>query len=238
MSKQTVLLIEDNEKLNEINRRALVGKGYEVMTALSLAAARERLSQTEPDVILLDVVLPDGFGFDFCEEIRGKTDAHIIFLTSRRSHDDKLKGLSLGGDDYVTKPFKIDELILRVASAMRRRVNETRKRRSGTEFGNLTLDSLTGRAYIDSIDIMLTKTEFAMLNVFAQNEGKIISAELVYEKVWKQPLLGDTRSLRKRVSDMRGKLNSYNCTHNINNIYGVGYCFEKQTAKESGGETV
>lgn len=105
-----VLLIEDNVKLNEINRRALESQGYSVTTALTLAAAREHLARFAPDVILLDVVLPDGSGYDFCREIRRSTDAHILFLTPRREHEEKLRGISLGGDDYITKPFRLDVL--------------------------------------------------------------------------------------------------------------------------------
>ena len=234
-SSKTVLLVEDNEKLNEINRRALESKGYQVRTALTLAQAWASLAQTDPDVILLDVVLPDGDGFSFCEEVRDKTDAHIIFLTSRREHEDKLRGLSLGGDDYITKPFRLDELLLRVASAMRRRGKESQKRQSAIEavpstltVGNLTLDFITGQATADDTDLPLTKMEFILLGVFSHNVGRVMSAEEIYEKAWKRPMHGDKGSLRKRISETRAKLKSGNCTHNINNVYGVGYCFERQ----------
>ena len=119
--KGTVLLVEDNAELNNNNTRSLKLLGYEVFAALTLSAARACLHRVEPDIILLDVVLPDGDGIDFCAEIRGATGAHILFLTSRTEREDILRGLAVGGDDYITKPFSSEELFARVEAAMRRR---------------------------------------------------------------------------------------------------------------------
>jgi len=119
--KGTVLLVEDNTELNNNNSRSLKLLGYDVFAALTLSAARACLHRVEPDIILLDVLLPDGDGIDFCAEIRGATGAHILFLTSRTEHGDILRGLAVGGDDYITKPFSSEELFARVEAAMRRR---------------------------------------------------------------------------------------------------------------------
>jgi DNA-binding response OmpR family regulator len=113
----TILLVEDNEKLNEGTKRMLEGEGYTVFCALTLEAAGAHIRQKEPDIILLDVGMPDGDGFSFCKEIREQTDAHIIFMTARREHSDVVHGLGLGGDDYIKKPFVLDELLGRVAAA-------------------------------------------------------------------------------------------------------------------------
>lgn len=119
--KGLVLLVEDNAELNANNARVLRMLGYEVHPALSLAEARAWLEKHEPDIILLDVMLPDGDGIDFCAGIRGATGAHILFLTARTEHADLVLGLANGGDDYITKPFHPEELLARVEAAMRRR---------------------------------------------------------------------------------------------------------------------
>jgi DNA-binding response OmpR family regulator len=141
---KTVLLVEDNEKLNAINRRALEGEGHRVLTALTLVQARERLAENDPEVILLDVLLPDGNGIDFCGEIRGDTDAHILFLTSRTEHEDRIRGLDTGGDDYITKPYKLEEMLSRVRSAMRRRDMPPAR---VIARGPLTLDVIAAHAF-------------------------------------------------------------------------------------------
>jgi DNA-binding response OmpR family regulator len=116
----TVLLVEDNPKLNEINRRALEKAGCAVLTALTLHEARAYMAQNAPDVILLDVMLPDGDGINFCGEIRDATDAHILFLTSKTEYENRVRGLETGGDDYITKPYKLEEMLARVNAALRR----------------------------------------------------------------------------------------------------------------------
>ncbi len=226
MNSRTVLLVEDNGKLNEINRRALEKKGYEVLTALTLKEARGLLGRSRPDVILLDVMLPDGNGMEFCGEIRGLTDAHIIFLTSRAEHVDQMRGLDFGGDDYITKPFRLDMMIKRVESAMRRR-GMTGTPSASVAKGNLRLDALAGRAFINETDILLQPKEFAVLNFFFQNEGKTVSAEAIYENVWGQPMGGDNSAVIRRVHSLRSKLTEGNCDFKISNVYGKGYRFEK-----------
>lgn len=123
-NKGTILLVEDNAELNANNARTLSMLGYAVHPALTLAQARAWLGNNEADVILLDVMLPDGDGIDFCAEIRGeplRTAAHILFLTAKMGHADRVRGLADGGDDYITKPFHPEELLARIEAAMRRR---------------------------------------------------------------------------------------------------------------------
>jgi DNA-binding response OmpR family regulator len=133
-----VLLVEDNKKLNDGNRRALEKEGYTVYCALTLSAAREHLSRIKPDIIILDVGMPDGDGFSFCEEIRPATTAHIIFLTARREHSALDQGFGAGGDDYIKKPFRLKELLHRVTAAMRRKGAISQPPQT-IKTGNLTL---------------------------------------------------------------------------------------------------
>ncbi len=225
MDKLTVLLVEDNRALNEANRRAFEGEGYEVMAALTLAAAREWLSRREPDCILLDVLLPDGNGIDFCEAIRRVTNAHIIFLTSRKEQMDKLRGLSLGGDDYIVKPFDLDELLARVASAMRKK-ERMREPPKTLVLGRLTLDLQSDRALLNGEDMTLTPKEFSLLYFFARHINETIDAGRLYQYVWGQPMCDNVSAIKTTVSRLRNKLEGSGYT--VVSLRGEGYRFEQE----------
>jgi DNA-binding response OmpR family regulator len=226
MDKRNILLVEDNEALNEGNRRALEAEGYGVLSALTLREAREHLYRYDPDVILLDVLLPDGSGFDFCEEIRHFTTAHIIFLTSRKEHEDQLRAMLLGGDDYISKPFKLDIMLARVSSAMRRR--EMSKTPPKTlALGDLVLDLLSDRALLKNEDLLLTPKEFSLLYFFAQHINETIGAALLYRHVWGQPMGDNVSAIRKTVSRLRSKIEGSGYTVTSNR--GDGYRFGQET---------
>jgi len=222
MEQYTVLLVEDNEDLNEINRRALEVEGYEVLTALTLAAAREHLANRAPDVILLDVLLPDGNGIDFCGKIQGRTDAHIIFLTSRLEHENRIRGLDTGGDYYMTKPYKLDEMLSNVRAAVRRRNKAQTK---ALTFGSITLDITLNRAFNNGVDLNLQPKEFSLLRLLAENVGKILNTEYIYETVWGMPMVGNNKAVINTVFKLRKHLEDSGFT--ITTEYGKGYCFEQ-----------
>jgi DNA-binding response OmpR family regulator len=226
MDKRTVLLVEDNEALNEGNRRALLAAGYDVMAARTLKEARECLARGDPDVILLDILLPDGNGMDFCEEIRPAATAHIIFLTSRKEHEDQLRGMSLGGDDYITTPFKLDLMLARVSSAMRRRGMAQQPPRT-LALGDLVLDLLSDRALLKNEDLILTPKEFSLLYYFLQHINETVSAQVLYGHVWGQPMGEDHSAVRKTVSRLRSKLEGSGYTVAVHR--GGGYRFEPET---------
>ena len=221
-SKGIILLIEDNEKLNDANSRAIKLRGYETLTAAALAEAREILSLSEPDVILLDVMLPDGDGFDFCEEIRGKTKAHILFLTAKTEHADKVRGLTAGGDDYIMKPFHPEELLARIASVMRRRAMDNQSVKT-LSIGNLALDIVAAQAFVNGADLVLSQREFALLLLFAQNENETMSAETLYEKAWGTTMANDKNTLQATISKLRKKIKSSG--YDVVAFRGQGYVF-------------
>jgi len=221
--KGLILLIEDNEDLNSVNRRALEMRDYDVLTALNLAEARRLLASHDPDVILLDVMLPDGNGFEFCDEIRDATTAHIIFLTARAEQEDMLRGFQGGGDYYITKPFHPEGLLSRVEAAMRRRAMDNKPPRE-IRRGSLKLDLVANRAYVGTEDLFLTQKEFAFLRLLVSNEGKSLSASEIYENVWKLPLLGDKNAIQTVASRLRRKLGT--CGYTVTALRGQGYVFE------------
>ena len=223
-NKGLVLLVEDNDGLNRSNSRMLTMRGYNVAAALTLAEARLRLAEAQSDIILLDVELPDGNGIDFCEEIRGRTTAHILFLTAKLEHENMVQGLNNGGDDYITKPFHPEELLARIDAAMRRRMIDKKPVHVITK-GALTLDIMATQAFIGGEDLALTPKEFSLLLLLVQNEGNILSAEFVYEKAWNQPLNGDKNSIRIAISRLRSKIES--AGYIIQTLRGQGYVFAK-----------
>ena len=220
--KPVVFMIEDDPGMLFLNRTNLARHGIETISAESLSKAREMLSKPF-DLILLDILLPDGNGLDFVPEIRAVTDVPILMLTSKREEADIVKGLLGGGDDYMTKPFRNEELCARIAALLRRAEMVKTHGRKVTK-GLLKLDTLTGRAYLSGEDLLLTQKEFALLLMLAQNEGKLLPKEHLYETIWNQPMAGDDRAVRKQLSKVRSKLAGSG--YSISVSRGEGYCFE------------
>jgi len=220
--KGYVLLVEDNIELNDANSRALELCGYEVYAALNLEKARQYLLWMEPDVILLDVMLPDGSGFDFCKEIREKTTAHILFLTARADHDDMMQGMISGGDAYITKPFHPEEMLVKVDAAMRRRradkVQIIKK-------GSLELDIIAIQAFDDGKSLGLTPIEFSLLLLLVKNEGQSLDSDFIYETVWKAPAIKNKNALQTAISKLRSKIKHTDYSITVQRHHG--YIFEK-----------
>ena len=168
-------------------------------------------------------MLPDGDGMDFCGEIRSSTRAHILFLTAKTEQADILRGLALGGDDYITKPFHPKELHARAEAVMRRRSMSMAEQI--IKKGALTLDVVAAQAYVEDTDLLLQPREFALLLLLAQNEGEIMGAETLYEKAWGRPLAGDRNTLQVTVSKIRKKIEP--AGYDIAVVRGKGYVFVK-----------
>ena len=215
-----ILLVEDNLKILDANRRIFEEYGYTILMAETLQQARKHLITTEPDVVVLDVMLPDGNGFDFLCELRETCAAPVLFLTAKDEREDKLRGLRAGGNDYITKPYDIDELRERVVNFH----HFARRLPPRLKLGELELDTAASMAFVFGKDLALSPKEFALLRLFVQKEGTILSAEYLYEKVWKAPLTNDTQAVRATVSRLRTKLTDSGYT--ITSLRNEGYCFE------------
>lgn len=227
MKKNTgkrILLVEDNAKILRGNRRMLEWEGYAVSEAMTLDEARAHLTEEFPDVIVLDIMLPDGSGLDFIRELRKSTRAGIpvLMLTGLTTQEDILRGLKSGGDDYLTKPYNFEILLARVEALLRRseRVPDRIAK------GRLTLDMAASVASLDDVDLLLTQKEFALLLIFVQNLERFIDGEYLYEKVWKQPLTNDNNALKSSIKRLRSKINGSGWQ--ITWSRGEGYCFEKE----------
>jgi len=223
--KGLILLVEDSKRINSANAKALRMKGHEVVVAERLSEAREHLAGSDFDVILLDVMLPDGDGFGFGAEIRAKVEAHLIYVTAKNTLEDKICGLKSGGDAYLTKPYHIEEMLAMVEAGIRRMKMGKAPVGQTTKKGSLRLDAASLRAYMNEVDIMLTAREFSMLQMFFGRENEVIPAKELYEKVWGQKMAGDKTAVQVTVARLRKKIG--NSEYTISTSYNKGYVFER-----------
>jgi len=222
MNRKTILLVEDDKKVQSFNKRLLAGEGFAVQTAITLADAGAFLARQTPDIIVLDIGMPDGNGVDFLKELRHTSTIPVLMLTGYGESSDVLKGFDSGCDDYLKKPYKFTELLARIKRLLYRveLVPETVTR------GRLTLKPAPMIAMLDGEDILLTQKEFSLLMLFTQNEGKTMNAEYIYEKVWGREMLGDDRALQQRISSLREKIEESGYV--IATVRGEGYRFEQK----------
>lgn len=203
MKKAKLLMVEDEADVLAINREYFEGKGYEVVPAITLEQARFQLEEHSPDLILLDVMMPDGSGLEFCSELRRKTNAPVIFLTCRDENESVVRGLLQGGDDYVTKPYDLNVLNARVAAQLRRTGVMTAGR---IELYPLTIDFLSGEADLDGEIISLTQKELQLLGCFALFAGRRLSYDEIYRRAWGGSSPGAARTIAVHVANLRKKL--------------------------------
>ena len=207
-----ILLVEDNEHIMRINAEYLSGKGYELEKAYSLRQAEEKIAKGEPDLIVLDVMLPDGDGIRFCGELRKEHHMPILFLTAKVQKADIIAGLGQGGDDYLTKPYDLDEFGMRIEALLRRAKPPVEQFQS-YEIGPLRFDMITSRVFINGEELNLTGKEFALLFCLAHNKGRVVSKEELCETVWgvhskaEDAMLWTTLSrLKKKLTDFEDRL--------------------------------
>ena len=178
-----ILMVEDDSTIAFGVKYALEQEGFNVDICKDLESSRENIEKKEYDIILLDVMLPDGNGYDLCKEIRNIQDTTIIFLTACDEEVNIVMGLDIGGDDYITKPFRVRELISRIKAVLRRRGknNESKK---VLKFGNLSIHTLEARVYKNGEEVFLTSVEYKLLLILIQNKNTVLSRSQILEKLW------------------------------------------------------
>ena len=217
--KPRILMIEDETDVLALNRRFFEPQGYEVCCAKTLAEARACIYETPPDLILLDVQLPDGSGYEFCAEVRGITAAPILYLTCLGRDEDVVRGLLAGGDDYITKPYSLDVLSARVIAALRRGGFANAGR---IEKPPLVIDLLTGRVTLDGSDIVLSQKELQLLSFLVCHAGREFTADELYAAIWGAGSSPST--VRTHISNLRSKVRENNYFE-ILMTPGKGYTF-------------
>jgi DNA-binding response OmpR family regulator len=230
--KPLILIVEDDADMARLNARMLKRKGYDVLLAFNAAEARTLAASNTPDLFVLDIELPDGDGFTLCKEIRQDSDAPVLFLTGRKTTEDKVTGMNTGGDYYLTKPYNMDEFAAVIARQLQK-ADETRNKLDKavrdaiiTTRGSLTLNIPQSRAIVNGYDTELTPKEFAVLLLLVQNEGKELTGEAIYESVWGTTMNGDSTTIRVHISRLKKKLNEENTDEfSILSGLGKGYTF-------------
>jgi two-component system response regulator RegX3 len=219
-----ILLVEDEATISEPLAESLGRDGFEAEVAATLADAREAIRREPPDLVLLDVMLPDGDGRDLAREIRQGSDVPIVMLTARGEEIDRVLGLELGADDYVVKPFSSRELTARIRAVMRR--GRAPEQRSPLQIGALRLDPASRTVTKDGDPIVLAAREFDLLHLLMANAGEVLRRERIMDEVWDPHWFGPTKTLDVHISWLRKKTED-DVSHPtyITTIRGVGFRF-------------
>jgi two-component system response regulator RegX3 len=227
MSRRRVLLIEDEHSIAEPLADALERDGFEVHAAGSAAEGLEMFSARAPDLVLLDVMLPDGDGRDVLREIRQRSRTPVVMLTARGEEMDRVLGLELGADDYVTKPFSAAELVARMRAVLRRSATEPVPASGGTlERGDVVMNLDTRIVMRDGERVELTVKEFELLRVLLEHAGKLVKRDDLVSEVWDPNWFGSTKTLDVHVSSLRKKLgDDPGSPRYIHTVRGVGFRF-------------
>jgi len=216
----TILVVDDEPNILELAKLYLEQEGYHVEGVGNGNDALSKLNSIKPSLIVLDLMLPDIDGFEVCRQIRKKSDIPILMLTARKEDVDKIVGLELGADDYLTKPFNPRELIARV-KAILRRYKAGVKSGEAIEVGNLRIDPARREATIDGQPLRLRTKEFDLLAALAQNPGVVLTRDRLLEMVWETDYYGETRTIDIHVNHLREKLSGANVS--IETVRGIGY---------------
>ena len=211
-----ILLVEDNSTIQETNKALLeeVG-GYSVSLAMNLNEARQRIMESVPDLIVLDVLLPDGNGLDLLKELKQTMDTPVLFLTALSESGDEIKCIKEGGDDYIAKPYKNSVLLVRIEKILNQkqkvdeRIKTAVQHATGVmEYGPLTVNNITKRAYLSGVDAKLTPKEFSLLTYFLGNVGRHLTAKDIYEEVWGQDAISQVDTVKVHIKELRKKLHT------------------------------
>ena len=225
---QKILLIEDEPDIRKTLEYNIARDGYDVITAPSLSEGRNHLNSSSFSLILLDLMLPDGSGLDLCREIKSdkeKTATPIIILTAKDDEVDKVVGFELGADDYVTKPFSVRELILRIKAVLKRGDRKQENLEVQRQFGDLLIDVDSHEVFVNDQSITLTALEFKLLRQLVDRRGRVQSRDQLLSDVWGYSADVTTRTVDTHIKRLREKLGSMG--KYVQTIRGVGYKFTR-----------
>lgn len=227
MNNEKILIVDDEEHIVELIKFNLEANGYKTITASNGLEALELAKNEKPDLVLLDIMLPGLNGNDVCKEIRKDTEIStmpIIMITAKGEELDRILGLELGADDYVTKPFSVRELMARIKAVLRRTkveaVNDT------YSFGNVSIDFNKHEVMKNGEKVELTLKEFELLQILIKNRGRVLTRDLLLDKIWGYEFIGETRTIDVHIRYLRKKIEDDDKNPKfIETIRGVGYRF-------------
>lgn len=226
MSK--ILIVEDEEKIARFVELELKHEGYEVIKTDDGRSGLEIAEKGEVDLVLLDIMIPELNGLEVLRRIRKKSDIPIIMLTARDAVMDKVSGLDAGADDYITKPFAIEELLARIRTALKKRVVIKNENSDVLEFKNLSLDKLKHKVMYGSKEIILTNREFNLLEILLENKNIVLTRDILMEKLCGYDFAGETNIIDVYVRYLRTKIDDEFNIKVITTVRGVGYVIKDE----------
>ncbi len=206
MNGRHILVVDDEESLLEVISYSLQEAGFKVSTATDAKKARELLEKQDPSLLILDIMLPDESGFELCRAIRAKSNIPILILSAKTEEVDRILGLELGADDYVTKPFSPRELVSRVKALLRRSEGEGKRESNVIKIKDLRIDLESHQIFLKSKLLYLTNLEFQILVLLARNPGKVFSRLAILNYLWDGRFVGDERTIDVHIHNLREKL--------------------------------
>ena len=225
----TVLVVEDEDSFVEALSIGLKREGFRVQVARDGAEALDVFDAVQPDLVLLDVMLPRISGIDVCRELRKRSQVPIIMVTARGGEIDTVVGLEVGADDYVTKPYRLRELVARMRAVLRRRGNDTTAVATGETLavGDVSLDPERHEVLIRGAEVQLPLKEFELLELLLANAGRVLSRDTLIDRVWGPDYVGDTKTLDVHIKRLRAKVETDpSKPSRIVTIRGLGYKYE------------
>lgn len=224
MVKRKILLVEDDADIRFITSLYLEKKGFEIISVENGLEAVTRVKEENPELILLDVLLPGMEGFEVCRKIREVSQEPIIFTSCKRTSEDKIEGLNAGGDDYLTKPYDLAELEARINANLRRGNNASRE--NTLQEGDLIIDQEAYQVYLKEKEVKLFAKEYQLLLFLMKHRGQVFSAEQIYNQIWGMDMFGDLKTVSVHIRNLRKKIerNPKNPEY-ILTVRGFGYKF-------------
>ena len=232
MGMQTILLVEDEESFIDALTIGLKKEGFRVEVARDGMEALAKFDSVRPDLVLLDVMLPKISGIDVCRQLRKKSQVPIIMVTAKGAEIDTVVGLEVGADDYITKPYRMRELVARMRAVLRRSSEDSNNSSdldsSAMEVGTIALDPEQHRVLVHGQEVTMPLKEFELLHILMANAGRVLPRETLIDRVWGTDYVGDTKTLDVHIKRLRSKVEDDPATPTrIVTIRGLGYKFEK-----------
>jgi two-component system response regulator MprA len=226
MSGERVLVIEDEARIAQFIERGLIYEGYRVTVARDGKTGLSVARDNPPDLVILDWMLPGLDGLEVCKRLRAASEVPILMLTAKDDVSDRVTGLDAGADDYLVKPFSVDELLARIRALFRR--SSPASRPDILRFADLTLDTGTHRAYRGERAIDLTAKEYELLELFMRNPRQVLTRDVIFDRVWDYDFGGESNIIEVYVRYLRQKTEQENETRLIHTVRGVGYVLREE----------
>ena len=231
MTPQTVLVVDDEEAIAEAVRARLESEGYRVVVAADGAQALDAAEREPPDLVVLDLMLPGMDGLEVCKRLQRDRWVPVLMLTARTEEADKVAGFAVGADDYLTKPFSLRELAVRVRAILRRSERAAQATSGETlRLGALSIDAARRRVYLNGTEVQLTPLEFEILLTLARDPGVVFTREQLMDRVWGYRDYAGGRVVDSHVARLRRKLGEDGTTRFVRTVHGVGYAFRDDAA--------